>query len=301
MVDEKKPEEQKPVLSDEKKQELKDKATEQEKSAAKKEGREVSQEVIDRIYGKLKETEERLSRSERDKVGLVGRVRDLERKNKDAEPGSLKEKYNMRNYPTSEEEWEELYNESPMYATDLRFAYQQSRQKGQDEQNKSREKLLKEHPDMYVRDSGGNMVMDDEGYPQLDMSTEKAKIFCEEAQKSGYDSDGIPFIMKAINGPEMVMAATMARLRTKEEAKVKEELDKKKKDEESKRQQGAKNAGVASGGTGAPAAPAQKVSFTSDFEKEQAEKEVSAGKYKDLEEYCRIRDNKVVAYGRGGF
>lgn len=274
-----------------------------EKEAAEK-GKPVTQEAINRIYGKLKETEEKLVRSEQEKVGLVGRLSEVEKRLPAKQPAGdapLREQFTEKNFPRTEEEWDDLASESPTYAMDLRSTYNASRRKSVDEQERSRQSIMKDNPDMYQRDADGKFVLDAQGYPQLDMTTKKAQIFCEEAEKGGSDENGYPLIMKVANGPEMVMAQTRLRLSGDEEATVKEKIKKEKEEKEAARRKQVGDGGIASGGTGAPPAPKVEVKFNSDQEKAIAEQAVSAGKYKDLQEYCNVRDNVTVPYGRGGF
>ena len=287
-------------------EQLKKEAEDKAKEEAAKKGKPVTQEAIDRIFGKLKETEEKLVRSEKDKVGLVGRISDLEKRISPVAPalagdGSLKSKFSEKNYPKTEEEWDDLIADHPTYGTDLRNTYVSSRQKGADVQDQSRKKVEQDHPDMFQRDANGNFIIDTEGVPQIDLTTKKGKIFKEIAEAGGIDADGIPHTWKALNGPTLIMTATLARLGQEDEGKVKDELKKKKEKEEKDRLAAAGNANVITGGAPPPPPPKAEVKFNSASEKQLAEDQVKAGKYKDLQEYCNTRDNKTIGYGRGGF
>ncbi len=237
--------------------ELKAEAKAKAEEDARKKGLPVTQEAIDNIFKKLVKTEEKLERSEKANVGLVGRVADLEKKATPppADPSSLpiRERYSERSFPKTKDEWDDVYAEDPAYATDLRYAFNKSRQSTTEAQESSRKKIQDEHPDMFLRNEDGSFILNAEGYPQLDKSTKKAQLFGEIAQRSGVGPDGVPHLWKATNGPEMIMTSVMAKLKGEEEGKVKADLDKKKAEDEKKRQAGATGAGVASGGAAPPA------------------------------------------------
>lgn len=288
--------------------ELKEEARKKAEEEAAKKNKPVTQEAIDRLYGKLKETEERLqdttnklTTAEQEKVGLVGRVNNLEKRVPPAAATDkpLREVFSEGNYPKTEEEWDDLIAESPTYGTDLRLKYSNSRNKFADSQEKSRQKIMEKHPDMYIRDADGKLVLQN-GFAQLDMKSEKAKLFIQVAEESGVDVDGVPNILKSVNGPEMVMTTVVTRLKEKED-KLKTDAKAKKDAEEAERQRRVKGGKVIIGGEPPPPPPKVEVKFNSEEERQAAEAAVGAGHFKDLEEYCRVKQDKRIGYGRGGF
>lgn len=261
-----------------------------------KEEKPVTQEAIDAIYKKFRETDEALARSESKNVELVGRLNDTQVKPAIVpnDSDSLKDKFTTERYPQSEEDWDDLIAEHPTYGTDLRQKYLHSQQSVHDLGAQSRKRVLDEHPDMFQRNASGTLILDREGNPQLDMSTEKAKLVTEI-----YNKD--PSVVYTVTGPELVMAEVARRMAGEKEDKVKEKLEEEKKVAEDKRAAGAAGAGVASGGQTPPVKPKVDVKFNSDSEKAQAEKMVASGRIASLEDYCSVRDNNEVPYGRGGF
>lgn len=272
----------------------------------------VNQEAIDRIFKKQKETEEALERSEREKVDLVGRVKSLEEAGKPPAPAATppppgtKTKYGFKPdgsvvYPATQEEWEDLYDDNPLLATDLRVALNTRQGKTVNAQLESIDKVAKGHPEMFKKDEQGNILKDARGIPVPDIANPKYKRYCEIAAESGVDAAGSPVVMGLPDGPEIVALKLEKELYKGKEA----ELTKKAKEEadaaELARKEKVKAGGTAPPGGAPPAAPKKtEVTFNSASEKAVAEEKVASGKYTDLEEYCRVRDSKEVAYGRGG-
>ncbi len=261
-----------------------------------KDGKPVTQEAIDAIYKKFRETDEALARSEQQNVELVTRL------NERVEPkvvpvvdeSNLKEKYRVDSYPKTEEEWDDLIAEHPTYGTDLRQKYLSSQQNVVDLSAQSRKRVMDKHPDLFLKDANGNYILDRNGDVQFDMTNKKAQIATEI-----YNRD--PSVVHTATGPELVMAEVERRMAGEKEDTVKEKLEEEKRIAEEKRAAEAGGAGVASGGGAPPPKPKVEVKFNSDAEKVSAERMVASGRIASLEDYCRVRDNKEVAYGRGGF
>ena len=277
----------------EKEKEMQAQAEAQAKADAGKAGKPVTQEAIDAIYKKLKETEEKLTKSEQEKVGLVTRVVALETGGKPKGTQTLKDIYNEENMPQTEEDWDELIAQYPTYGTDLRRKYQDGEKSFRDAQSNSAKRLRDKHPDMFMKDKDGNFIFNERGIV-FNPESEKAKVFQEIANKD-------PRILEIADGPEMVMALMEKRLQGQEEGALKEKIEQEKDVKEKQRQADIKAGRVADGGSPPPAKPAVEVKFNSEAEKQAAERAVASGKVKDLATYCAIRDNKDVAYGRGGF
>ena len=277
--------------------ELKTQAEAKAKAEAEQAGKPVTQEAINTIYKKFRETDEKLQKSEEEKVVLVTRIAELERgrpKPVITQPQSLKDRYNEESFPETEEEWDELIAEHPTYGTDLRQRYLGGISSFEQEQKKSAKKLQDKHPDMFLKDENGNLRYDKNGLVLFDPISEKGKIFNEIAAED-------PNILRVKNGPEMVMAAMEARMKGKEEGALKEKIEQEKEEKEKQRQADIKAGRVASGGAQPPQKPNVEVKFNSEAEKQAAERAVASGRVKDLETYCAIRDSKEVSYGRGGF
>lgn len=245
------------------------------------------------LIDKAKVLEDKLKKSEAEKVRLVGTQRPI------IPPvgQSVREKYANR-FPQTEEEWSEVADEDPVLAMDLRIEYKNSQQSSIDKLRNSAKKVQDKHSDMYEKDASGNFVQitfpDGSTGPKIDENSPKGKVWMKLAGRD-------PRILEIENGPEIVMKAMEAELRGEEEAKVKEELEKKGKEAEEKRQKDVDAGAVASGGSTPPAPPKKELKFNSEEEKASAEKAVASGKFKSLEEYCEVRDNQDIPYGRGGF
>jgi len=100
--------------------------------------KDVSQEAINRVWFMYKtveekaekdkkEFEEKLKASEENVVNLVGRVKKLEGGAPPASVSAGEKKYGFIdgkwNFPTTKEEWDDLHDEDPIIATDLRQQY----------------------------------------------------------------------------------------------------------------------------------------------------------------------------------
>jgi hypothetical protein len=270
------------------------------------EGKLLTREAFDGLYKKGKIVEDKLKVAEEGKVEAIGRVATLEKENerlrKTTVPPSkpvkgitpLVEVFNERNYPQTKEEWDDLHDEDPLYCTDLRQSYNNRRQSSADERAESARKIQEANKDMFKVDEAGNLILDETGRPQVDEKTEKGKIFLEVC---GDD----PRLLDVRGGLEKVMEITLGRLGKSKEKKTLEQLNEEKRIAEEKRKKDVKGGAVVSGGNPPPPPPKVEVTFNSKEEEAYVERKIASGVYKDKEHYCRVRDNKEVGYGRGGF
>ncbi|MEA2013746.1 MAG: hypothetical protein U9N38_00315 [Thermodesulfobacteriota bacterium] len=283
--------------------------------------KEVSQEAIDRIWKTMKDNEEKsdkeikdlqdqLKTSEEGKVDLVDRIKGLEAPPpKDGEERIVaygQQKNGTFVYPQTEAEWDNLISERPSFGSDLRAQYKKD-VGGRAEaiataQKQSALNVAKTIlPDMYKKDSEGKLELDINGRPVPDESGNLYKIFCQVAAEEGVDAQGNPIIFATKNGPELIALKVKQVLGTDRETELKKKAEDEKAAAEAQRDQRIKDGKTAPPGHSAPAITKAEVKFSSDYEKETAERKVAAGVYKSLEEYCSIRDDKVIPYGRGGF
>lgn len=295
-----------PVLTEEQKEEIKGAAEEQ---AIKEAGnnKPVTQEAIDRIYKEMRQTKEQLDRSEETNAQMVARLAEMEARGvrptvtapDEDDDRPLGEKYTPENFPKTKDEWDDLIAEEPMYGVDLRaqFLARQANERNSFEakQTASRSKVETKHPDMFKRDDSGNFIRDAEGKIQIDQTSAKAKVFVDIVNRD-------LSIMNSVTWPELAMEAMENRLSGAKEEDVVKKLEEEKAAAEAKRQEEVK-AGAVAGGGGAPPAekPKVEVKFNSDEERKHAEGLVEGGKIKSLEDYCAVRDNNAIGYGRGGF
>jgi len=263
-----------------------------------------TQEDIDKWYSiaktneeKLKLVTDKLSIAESEKVHLIGKLKaaPVVKKQPTADT-PLSEVFNENNFPTTEEDWNDLHDENPAYATELQLRQNQRKNEFVTKVRDTVEDLVKKHPDMYKKDASGGVARDVHGRPIFDSDSPKGKIFDEIA---GSD----PTILRVATGAQIVMAAVEGRLRGQTDAQVKSELEKKKKEEEDARIKRVAAGQVAGGGGSgnAPEPVAVEVKYNSDEEKAHVQKEISRGVYKNEQEYMKVKNSNVIPYGRGGF
>jgi hypothetical protein len=217
--------------------------------------------------------------------------------------------FSYDNMPQTDDQWEQLWLENPNLASDLRnykfFSEQENKKQQQTYQtefNKARREsaqiLWERHPDMYVleRDETGNVKKDGNGKPVLkidpntngpiiDLETEKAQLFVQVYSEDAAGYDGAKF------GPRLAMVEMERRLQEKAAQKI----------------NGAGGSGIQvpagtqmnqnglmPGGVQPPVTGP--VSFSSDEEKAHALKAVERGIYKNLQEYCSLRDGKHTGF-----
>ena len=263
---------------------------------------EVQQTENEKLIEKTKTLEDKLAREAKEKVDALARAKKIEEENerlKKAKPPvpreetPINEVYNEENFPQSQEEWDELFATDMTYATDLRQAFNNRRKDAQTDAVKSAKAVQEKHPDMYLRDADSKFILDANGHVQLDVNSEKGKIWNDLVA-------GDPTILRVRKGAEIVMRAMEARLSDKTNTELQDKLQKDKEAEEAKRKGKVADGGVASGGTTPPAKKVE-VKFNSHEEEAEADKAIARGLFKDKEDYCRYRDKNTAISGRGGF
>lgn len=283
----------------------------------------VNQEAIDRIWKEMKEGKEKSAKemqdvvdklqiSEEQKVDLVDRIKALEdSKVKPAEiidDGEEKHFGMQANgtilYPETEEDWDNLIIERPTFGTDLRNKYNEDvggrKKKIKQSQLDSALKVANEIlPDMYKKDAEGKLVIDKNGHPVPDEKSDTYKVYCQIAAEEGVDGNGRPVIFATKNGPELIALKVKQVQGTERETVLKQKADNEAKEKEKIRQQQIKDGKLGGPGHQPPPKKVAEIKFSSDFEKQRAEAKVAQGLYKSLQQYCDVRDNAAVPYGRG--
>lgn len=218
------------------------------------------------------------------------------------------------NMPQTDQDWDRLFLENPRLATDLRV--EQANQQGEfrkrqveaqtdfiKSRKKCAEELQQRHPDMYVQelDGEGKPKVDEKGKPVLkidpntgapilNLESEKGKLWVEVYSEdlAGYDS--------AKTGIRSAMHELERRLVDRGTKKV-GDANAPATPGSGAAPAGSQN-GTMPGGVTPPVIPS--VSFATDEEKQHAEKAVQRGVYKDLGEYCRLRDGKNTGFTESG-
>jgi hypothetical protein len=276
--------------------------------------KDLTQTRMDQVTRENRETKEQLARTKQEKDNLEVQLRTPRPPAPPAEPPPGEPKpFSPANLPKSKEEWDQLYLEDPVLATDLRFIQNQQVQTQVTTQTKEQEDFEKEHkanrgavqqrhPDMYVaeKNDDGTPKVDAQGQPVLKINPATGEpIFDAESEKGRlwieiYNEDPRGFAASK-KGPRLMMLEMDRRLKEKADAKI---------------AAGQPPAGTPPPGQGTTPPPDQrgtlpggvpppvkgKVTFASDDEKAHAERAVTRGVYKNLEEYCQLRDT-----GNAGF
>ncbi len=268
----------------------------------------VTQEEVDKYFKKWKETGEKLEKviekldkTAAEKVELVARIKKLEEEKTkvplpdDEKP--LSEVYTVDNPPKTEDEWNDLYDENPSYAQDLKEKVRSKLTEWQKERQRCLQVLQEKHPDLYKRDENGNFIRDAHGNLIFDHESEKGKIWNRIAGRD-------PKILESASAPEIVMKAMELELKEGQEAKVKAELEEKKRKEEEERKKKAEAAALAGGGDTPPPPDDEKIEikYTSEEEKRHVQRMIASGVYKDEKDYFKtLRKGPEIPSGRGGF
>jgi len=253
----------------------------------------LSQQNVDKIYREKKELEERAAALEAQKNNLSVELEKYKNKAPKEEP--VEEvadlPYSINNLPETKEQWEDLFIENPVLATDLRTQYNnlqiQQASSFEEAQAKARRTVQAEHPDMYLaeldesgkprKDEKGNLVLkkDLSGEPIYNPHSEKGKLWLQIYNEN-------PNIAELPNAPELMMAAMERRLRSKGEEIVQTANE--------AREQQIREGQVVPEGVAPPAKV--DVTFKDEDERAHAQKQVNRGVYANLEEYVTIRDSK---------
>ena len=255
---------------------------------------ELTQPRMDAAIREARETKERLAAFEAREKNLLTEIEKLKQPSVQQLPEG--EEYGRGRYPQTEEEWNDLFLERPTFANDLRNMYFNEQQSVQNEfitvRTDSAKKVQQEHPDMYLHelDETGKVKLDGQGKPILKIDpVTKAPLFNDSSEKGklwidiwNEDPKGWSALK---NAPSLMMAEMERRLRIKGATMV---------------NQGQNNlvnedpTAIAPRGVTPPMASSLK--FESVEEKTLAERAVSRGTYKSLEEYCKWRDSKNYGY-----
>ena len=270
----------------------------------------VTQGELDRIYKMYKEGQEKLEviigkldKSEKEKVEIIGKIAEMERRNPPpAKPKEEEEvEYSEQNPPQTEAEWDEFFYAHPAAASDLRNRLSSKFRDAEDNWKKRNKECIEElvtlHPDMYKKDDKGNILKNKDGAYVIDETSDKGKIFIDIA---GSD----PAILHSATAPRIVREAMEKRLKDKQEDTVKKGLEEKKKKEEEDREKKVKAGQIAGGGNNPPPPPGDdgiKVEYTSEEEKTWVAKGIKEGRFKDEKHYMRVKTSQTIGYGRGGF
>jgi len=142
---------------------------------------------------------------------------------------------------------------------------------------------------MYKKDSEGKLLLDKNGHPVQDETSDVYKVFCQIASEEGTDGKGNPVIFFTKNGPELIALKVKQVLGTERETELKNKAEQERIALEKKREQAVKDGKIAPPGHEPSPTAKVEVTFTSDYEKQRAEQKVAQGVYKDLEDYCRTR------------
>jgi hypothetical protein len=266
----------------------------------------LTQTRMDQTIRQSREVNEKLAAEQARAKNLEAELENFRRGQKPEIPVEESNKvFSRENLPKSNEDWDQLWIENPNLASDLRsFKFQ----KEQEVQNmtqaatvefaKARKESAKmiwdRHPDMYVQetDDQGNVRLDEKGKPvlridpntngpMLNLEHEKAKLFVQVYSEDPNGYDGAKF------GPRLAMVEMERRLQDEASRKIQ---DSGQPPEGQSQEQKPDQRGVLPGGVTPPVSG--KVSFNSDDEKMHATKAVERGIYKNLEEYCQLRDGK---------
>ena len=249
---------------------------------------ELTQTRMDTIFRQNKEYQEKLAELDTNNKNLS---LELQRyKQPVVPPVQEGEKYGPGRYPVTEEEWNDLFLEKPVFATDLRSDYLKNRDKYQNDFETAREEgaklVYQEHPDMFIQelDDTGKAKVDGQGKsilkidpntgnPYFKTDSEKGKLWLQiyNEDPRTWDSNKNP--------PRLILAEMERRLRIKGANMV----------------QGQKNltddgqSAVAPEGVPPPKASSGK--FKSDEERAHFEKAKLRGVYKDEEDFFKWRDS----------
>src|SRR3990167_710527 len=270
----------------------------------------LTQARMDQVIRQGRETQEKLNQKQKIKENLAAELENIKKVQRpldqDQDTFNQSKPFGRDNMPRTKEQWDTLWIEDPNLASDLRhfknqsdFEVQQRQTVAQTEYAKARKESAKvlwdRHPDMYVQetDSEGNVKLDGNGKPvlkldpntsapMLNLESEKGKIFVQVYSEDVNGYDGAKYAAR------LVMAEMERRLQEQGNQQI-ENAGK------GNQPQGSQTAapdqrGTMPGGVNPPATG--KVSFSSDEEKTHATKAVQRGVYKNIEEYCQLRDGK---------
>ena len=266
---------------------------------------ELTQSNADTYYKQSKEAQEKLSAAEQREKNLLAEINRLKQPAPILPVDDNKPKiYGNGVYPQTQEEWNNLAFENPVFFQDLRYEYNNSKKSTQEEYNKARvegvKTLIAEHPEMYhfeVDSEGKQKLKDGKPIVMIDPNT-GLYAFNSESEKGKlwmqiyHDSDVLDSFGRVVgngldnnkNAPQLMMAEMERRLRQKGASMV----------------QGQNNQGVTDqsevAGEGVPPPKSVSLKFGSEEEKAHAQGMVNRGVYKSMEEYVKLRDEENKGY-----
>lgn len=275
---------------------------------------ELTQSNVDRYFRENKELQEKLQAIEARENNLKAELDQYKGAQVGAQPapyeaqfptlmGGTTQPYSVTNPPKTKEEWDNFFIEDPTTAADLRYEIRETQKRVTDNftsaQTNSRKEVQKEHPDMYLAeldergtpklDEKGNLVLKvnpQTGEPIFNPNSQKGKVW-EQVWKESVDGSGVSYYAKLPNGSLLMMADMERRLKVGGQQMVS--------DAEKERQARIEGGQVLPEGI-PPPVPEGKVAFKSKEEQDHAERQILRGTYKNLAEYCLVRDNKEGVY-----
>src|SRR3990167_7642132 len=132
---------------------------------------ELTQSRMDTIFRQNKEYKEKMTEIEQNNKNLSLELQKYKESPQEESPPT--EKYGSGRYPITDDEWNDLFLERPVFATDLRNEFLRNKDRYQQEFEIVREQgaklVYEEHPDMFVQelDEGGKVKVDGQGKPIL--------------------------------------------------------------------------------------------------------------------------------------
>lgn len=256
---------------------------------------ELTQTRMDKVYREAKEAKERADALEAQNRNILAELNAFKQPVTPTYTPEQEKVYGGGEYPQTESEWNDLFIERPVFANDLRNEYlNRTRAVQSDFENtraNARKKVQTDHQDMYIYEldetgkprkdaQGKNVLKIDpaQGEPIFNPESEKGKLWVQiwEEDPQGWNS------LK--NAPQLMMAEMERRLRAKGANMVKGQNNDVDID----------HSGVAPEGVPPPRSISLK--FGSDEEKAHAERAVSRGTYKSLDEYVKLRDEGDKGY-----
>lgn len=204
----------------------------------------------------------------------------------------VKKPYSIENLPKDDQEWEELFIDNPVLASDLRSQFNNSKittaNNFEEARATSQRVVQGEHPDMYLAelDNKGQPIKDDKDNIILKKDANGDPIFNPYSVKgkvwdSIYNED--PTIVNSAKAPETLMALMERQLRIKGEKVVN--------DAQENREKILEDGQVVHTGV-TPPVDTTDLKFADENEKVRAQKMVDRKVYKDLTEYCKVRDEE---------
>ena len=254
---------------------------------------ELTQTRMDTIFRQNKEYQEKLTEIENNNRNLSLELQKY--KQPVVQPVVEGEKYGSGRYPVTEEEWNDLFLEKPVFATDLRNEYLKNKDRYQQDFEVAREEGAKlvytEHPDMFVQelDETGKAKTDGKGNPVLKIDPNTGNPYFKSDSEKGklwlqiYNEDSRTWDSNK-NTPRLILAEMERRLRIKGANMVKGQKD----ITDDGRSEVAPE--------GVPPPKASSAKFASEEERSHAQQAIARGIYKNEEDFLKHRDSGESGY-----